>query len=171
MDGSRALYGISKDDMTVKWLGRLNRFHVPGHAMLVDAVFNLTLLVLFDSTLAILAASNLGYVLAHVAALTGFILLRRDRPNALRPIRVSSLFVPIAGLLALVNLVFIGFGFKYFDLTGYASGVVWLGVARELWLGVIILLIGVGLFLYRRMVEDKAAFTWRETDVPSVPVA
>ena len=25
MDGSRALYGISQDGMTTKWLGRLNR--------------------------------------------------------------------------------------------------------------------------------------------------
>jgi amino acid transporter len=127
MDGSRALYGISRDDMTVKWLGRLNRFHVPGNAMLVDAVFNLTLLVLFDSTLAILAASNLGYVLAHVAALSGFLWLRRDRPDATRPIRVNAAFVPIAAVLAVANLVFIGVGFKYFDQTGYASGVEWLG--------------------------------------------
>ena len=29
-DGSRALYGISKDGMTVKQLGRLNRWNVPG---------------------------------------------------------------------------------------------------------------------------------------------
>jgi amino acid transporter len=177
MDGSRALYGISKDDMTVKWLGRLNRFHVPGNAMLVDAVFNLTLLVVFDSTLAILAASNLGYVLAHIAALTGFILLRRDRPNAARPIRVSSLFVPIAGLLALANLVFVGYGFTNFALTGYASTdangnpIQWFGVARELWLGVLILLVGVALFLYRRTVEDKQKFTWRDADVPPVPVS
>ena len=32
-DGSRALYGISKDGMTIKELGRLNRFNVPGNAM------------------------------------------------------------------------------------------------------------------------------------------
>ena len=32
-DGSRALYGIARDDMTVKQLYHLNRFHVPGRAM------------------------------------------------------------------------------------------------------------------------------------------
>ena len=31
MDGSRALYGIAQDGMTTKWLGRLNRYSVPGH--------------------------------------------------------------------------------------------------------------------------------------------
>ena len=29
-DGSRALYGISQDGMTIRWLGKLNRKHVPG---------------------------------------------------------------------------------------------------------------------------------------------
>ena len=173
MDGSRALYGISRDDMTIKWLGRLNRHHVPANAMLVDAVFNIALLVAFDSTLAILAASNLGYIFAHVAALTGFILLRKDRPGALRPIRLSAAWVPIAGLLAAANTLFIVVGFFKFDLTGYAklddngNPITWLGVERELWLGVLILLIGVALFVYRRVVQDKAKFTWREADSPT----
>ena len=35
-DGSRALYGISRDGMTIKELGRLNRFNVPGNAMSLD---------------------------------------------------------------------------------------------------------------------------------------
>jgi len=164
MDGSRALYGISKDDMTIKWLGRLNRHHVPGNAMTVDAVGNILLLILFDNTLAILAASNLGYIIAHVAALTGFLLLRRDRPDATRPIRLRPIWLPMAGLLAALNTLFIIVGFAAFDKTGYSSGVEWFGIARELWLGVLILLAGVALFLYRRVVEDKAKFTWRERD-------
>ena len=32
-DGSRALYGISQDGMTIRWLGKLNRYHVPANAM------------------------------------------------------------------------------------------------------------------------------------------
>src|SRR5262249_35631632 len=35
-DGSRALYGIARDDMTVKQLFHLNRFNVPARAMTVD---------------------------------------------------------------------------------------------------------------------------------------
>ena len=34
-DGSRALYGISKDGLSIKQLGRLNRWNVPGFAMTV----------------------------------------------------------------------------------------------------------------------------------------
>jgi amino acid transporter len=167
MDGSRALYGISRDDMTIRWLGRLNRHHVPGNAMAMDAVINIGLLVLFDNTLAILAASNLGYIFAHVAALTGFMLLRKDRPNALRPIRLSAVWLPIAAVLAAANALFIVVGFARFEDTGYASGENWLGFARELWLGVLILLVGVLLFVYRRVVQDRAKFTWREAETPS----
>jgi amino acid transporter len=170
MDGSRALYGISKDGMTVRWLGRLNHHHVPGNAMAVDAVFNIVLLLLFDSTLAILAASNLGYVFAHVAALSGFVLLRRDRPDADRPIRLRPLWVPVAATLAGLNMLFIAVGFIAFDKTGYATldaagnAIKWLGISRELWLGVIILGFSVLLFMYRRVVQDKEKFSWRERD-------
>src|SRR3954462_13754914 len=38
MDGSRALYGIAKDGMTIRQLGKLNRYHVPALAMTIDAL-------------------------------------------------------------------------------------------------------------------------------------
>ena len=93
-DGSRALYGISQDGMTIRWLGKLNRKHVPGNAMTLDAVLNLVLLFTYayDPTgaLKILIFSNLGYVLCHVFAMSGFLLLRKDRPNWPRPIKVDQ---------------------------------------------------------------------------------
>jgi amino acid transporter len=168
MDGSRALYGISRDGMTLKFLGKLNHHHVPGNAMAVDAIINILLLVAFDSTLAILAASNLGYIFAHVAALTGVLLLRRDRPDAVRPIRLGSPWLVTAGLLAALNALFIVVGFAAFDQTGYSSGVKWLGISRELWLGVIILAFSVLLFMYRRVAQDKQKFAWRDRDEVTV---
>jgi amino acid transporter len=162
MDGSRALYGISRHDMTIKALGKLNRFHVPGNALTVDAVLNILLLILFNSTLGILAASNVGYMLAHVFALTGFILLRKDRPNWPRPLRVSNLWVPIAGLLAAANLLFIVVGFVKFKDTGYTTGHKVGPFYVEQVIGVLILLAGLGLFIYRRVVEDKGKLTRTE---------
>jgi len=44
MDGSRALYGIAKDGMTIRQLGVLNKFHVPALAMTVDALLNIFLI-------------------------------------------------------------------------------------------------------------------------------
>ena len=104
MDGSRALFGIARDGMTIKELGVLNRFNVPARAMTLDAVLNLFLLTYFAGVIEILAAGNLGYILAHVFALTGFLLLRRDRPNWPRPIKLSTIWLPIAGLLASANI-------------------------------------------------------------------
>ncbi len=63
----------------------------------------------------------LGYLLAHVLALTAFLLLRKDRPGWPRPIRAHNVWVPIAALLAVANLVFIFFGVTNPDLTGYGS--------------------------------------------------
>ena len=65
-DAGRALYGISKAGLTIKWLGKLNRFHVPANAMTVDLVVNTCLILFISSNLAILYMSNIGYVLCHV---------------------------------------------------------------------------------------------------------
>ena len=87
MDGSRALYGISQDGMTFRWLGKLNAQNVPGNAMTLDAVLNVDPARVRDRRrrmggyLKVLAVSNFGYVLAHVFAISGFLLLRRDRPG------------------------------------------------------------------------------------------
>ena len=89
-DAGRALYGISKSGLTIKWLGRLNRFHVPGNAMTVDLVVNTCLILFISSNLAILYMSNIGYVLANVFALSAFLLLRKDRPNWPRPLKLSK---------------------------------------------------------------------------------
>ena len=58
--------------------------------MTMDVILNLLLISYFGYPLDILAAGNLGYMLAHVFALTAFLLLRRDRPNWPRPIRLAG---------------------------------------------------------------------------------
>ena len=50
MDGSRALYGIAKDGMTIKELGVLNRYSVPGRAMTMDAILNIFLITVLRGT-------------------------------------------------------------------------------------------------------------------------
>ena len=148
MDGSRALYGIAQDGMTTKWLGRLNRHSVPGIAMTADVILNLFLISYFGYPLDILAAGNLGYILAHVFALTGFLLLRKDRPNWPRPIKLAAAWAPIAALLAAINLVFIiTGGFIYADKYGYGWDKTWIGLG--------VLAVGLLLFIWRRVVEDQ----------------
>jgi amino acid transporter len=160
-DGSRALYGIARDQMTIKELYHLNRFHVPARAMTVDMIVNLGLVFFVGNTLAILYTGNVGYILAHFFALTAFILLRRDRPNWPRPIRVSSLFVPIAAVLALANLVFI-----YVGVTD--PGLTYAAETKHVLIGLGVLAISILLFFYRRLVQDKSRITFRE-ETPATP--
>jgi amino acid transporter len=160
-DGSRALYGIARDDMTVKQLYHLNRFHVPARAMTVDLVVNVLLVLFISSNLAILYMSNIGYVLSHVLALSGFLLLRRDRPNWPRPIKVGPIWVGIAVVLMVFNIVLIAFGVTNPTLTGY-------GTWTDMFIGVGVLVASVLLYFYRRIVQDKSKVTFRE-EVPAQP--
>jgi amino acid transporter len=158
-DGSRALYGISQDGMTIKWLGKLNSRHVPANAMTLDAVLNIFLLFTFASdasgALKILIFSNLGYVLCHVFAMSGFLLLRRDRPNWPRPLKVSRLWVPIAGALAAFDAVLLIWG-------GWNSGLAWGDTSKTtVFQGIAVLLIAVVLYIYRVVVQDKRKLALR----------
>jgi amino acid transporter len=168
MDGSRALYGISKDGMTIRELGVLNRNNVPARAMTLDAILNLFLITYFAGAIEIIAAGNLGYLLAHVFALSGFLLLRRDRPDWPRPIKLSPIWVPIAGALVVVNLVFIvvgGFiysgGFLGID-TQYGYG--W----DKTRVGLIVLVASLLLYVYRHVVQDRTGIRLRE-ETPTMP--
>lgn len=160
-DGSRALYGIARDDMTVKQLYHLNRYHVPARAMSVDLVVNVLLVLFIANNLAILYLSNIGYMLSHVFALSGFLLLRRDRPRWPRPIKVGPIWVGIAWVLVVFNIVLIGYGVTNPALTGY-------GTWKDMVIGVAVLAGSVVLYAYRRIVQDKSRITWRE-QVPQMP--
>jgi amino acid transporter len=167
MDGSRALYGVSKDGMTIRELGVLNRFHVPARAMTLDAILNIFLITYFTGVLPILAVSNIGYVFATCCALSGFLLLRKDRPNWPRPYRLSNVWVPIAAALFTINFVLlIAGGFIYsgdfLGITGYGYG--W----DKTRTGLLVLLAAFILYVYRHLVQDKIPLRWRE-EVPQTP--
>ncbi len=164
MDGSRALYGISKSGMTIKWLGHINKHHVPSRGMTVDMVVNIALILLLGSTIDILAASNLGYIFTHVLALTGVLLLRKARPNWPRPLKLSTGWLYAAGILALGNLAFIVLGAPSFSITGY-------GGYLELLMGIALEIIAVLLYIYRRVVEDKLPVHMRDPSVDEPDMA
>ncbi len=120
-DAGRALYGISRVGLTIKQLGKLNRYHVPARAMTVDLVVNVCLILFISSNLAILYMSNIGYVLCHVLALSGFLLLRKDRPNWPRPLKVGAFWVGMAAVLMVYNAVILAVGSTSPVLNGYGT--------------------------------------------------
>ena len=124
-DGSRALYGISKDGLTIKQLGTAQQVERPG--LRHDAAtwcINILFVLFIGNIFGILAASNIGYVLAHVFALSAFILLRRDRPNWPRPIKLANYWTVIAGVLCAMFIVFTVVGVGWFQIAagGYGKG-------------------------------------------------
>jgi amino acid transporter len=167
MDGSRALYGIARDGMTIKEFGVLNQYRVPARAMTLDAILNIFLITYFAGVLEILAVSNVGYVFATCTALSAFVLLRRDRPQWPRPIRLPDFWVPLAGVLFLINFAFLVFGgFIYsggfLGITGYGYG--W----DKTRTGLLVLLAALILYIWRHVVQDKIPLKWRE-EVPATP--
>jgi amino acid transporter len=165
-DGSRALFGISRDGLTIKELGTLNRFNVPGAAMTLDAGINILFVLFVGNLFGILVASNIGYVLAHVFALSGYVLLRKDRPLWPRPINLAPVWTWIAGALCALFVVFSIVGIGWFQIAG--GGAVY-GGNKEKIIGFSVLAISVLLFLFRRIVQDKERPHWRE-ETPTMPV-
>jgi len=129
--------------------------------MTIDMLVNLCLVFFVGNILAILVAGNLGYMSAHFFALTGFLLLRRDRPNWPRPIKMHPIWLPTAVLLAAINAFFIVYGASHPERTGY-------GGTKETWIGVGVLLFAIALFAFRRIVQDREMVHFRE-ETPKVP--
>ena len=174
-DGSRALYGISQDGMTIRWLGKLNSKHVPANAMTLDAVLNLFLLCTYAydpaGAIKILIFSNLGYVTCHVFAMSGSCCSARTGPNWPRPLKLPSFWLPIAGALAAFDALLLVWG-------GWNSGLAW-GDTRKtiVFQGIAVLCIAAVLYVYRVVVEDKRKLALRiwspamPDDVPPVGAA
>jgi len=133
--------------------------------MTVDLVVN-TLLVLFvSSNLAILYMSNIGYILAHLLAVSGFLLLRKDRPNWPRPIKLGRVWVPIAWFMTILVafLLVVGAGAPHLLSTFYGP-LTW----GDFGIGVGVLFASVLLFLFRRVFQDHERVHLRE-DTPTMP--
>ncbi|MBM0125340.1 APC family permease [Pimelobacter simplex] len=137
-DSSRVLFDMGRQGVTVRSVGRLNRRGVPVRALNIMLVLNVVLLVVLQQPLAIIVTGNLGYVLTHVLAVLGFVLLRKDRPDLPRPVRLPAAATPVAVALAAVLAVILVVGATGFSITGY-GGFLELGIALGLLaLGVVI---------------------------------
>lgn len=127
-DASRVLFNMGKEGMTFRSVGRLNRRGVPVRALNVMLVMNILVLVVLQSPLAIIVTGNLGYILTHILAVSGFLLLRKDRPDATRPVKLPRFFVPLAWILAAIMALILVVGATGFAVTGY-GGYKELGIA------------------------------------------
>jgi len=154
-EGGRVLHGSAMEGLTIRQLGELNRFKVPGRAMSLDLIVNVILILFVGEALAVIVAGIVGYLLCHILSLTGFLNLRRDEPNAERPIKLGRQWLYIAAFLIVVDTAMLVVGALSASITGYGS-------TKELVIGVVVLSISVVLYAYRRIVQDKQPWIWRE---------
>jgi len=147
-DASRALYGMALDRMTLKQLVHLNRRGMPSRALTVDAVVNSLIILFVANLLSVLLVANLGYFIAIIAALVGYIFLRKDQAGKPREIQLPRGWTVVAVVLSVVNALFLFEGVTNPGLTGYGS-------LRTTLIAVAILAISLVLFWYRRVVQDR----------------
>ena len=179
MDGSRALFGMAREGLTFRQLDQLNSHSVPSRAMTVDLLLNIGLLFIAPTLLFTLVAGNIGYVFSHVLALSGFLLLRRDRPNWPRPLRHGPIWIFVAWFCLFVNVVGTIFGVIWIHYTGYLYKVTnsTLGYdpkyyqAAAIITGLLVLVVGVVGYIVGQRQHGKK-FSWRDTseDTPSPEV-
>jgi amino acid transporter len=124
----------------------------------VDLVVNVFLVFFIANPVGIYATANLGYFVMMFFVLTGFLLLRKDRPSWPRPIRLGKAWIPVAIVLSALTVVLTLVGAWRTDLTGY-------GTKAQLGIGIGVLLLSVVLWLYRQRVEDRRPIQWRDRSV------
>jgi len=146
MGCARSLHQMSVDGQFPRIFQRINRHGVPAHAMAFNVVCSL-LVVLLGGAVEIYTFSNVGYTGSFLTVLVGYYLLRKYRPNVPRPVRLPEFFKYVA--LALAGI------FAFIWLYG---GIAYSGIGDTriyYFLGWLVALAYVPLYLYRTRIEDK----------------
>ncbi|EMD5446507.1 APC family permease [Acinetobacter baumannii] len=142
-DGSRALYGMAQEGLTLKQFSKLNKHNIPERCIVVAVVINVLMIIFLKSPLAILIAANLGYVLSIFFALTGYCLLKNKYKQQNREIKLSQKWIPFAYLLSIYTLIILIIGVIYTEEAGYGS-------IKELLSAVLILLTSLIFYWFRK---------------------
>ena len=104
MGSARSLHQMSIDGEFPRVFSRVNRHGVPGWSMGFNVVCMIAV-VFAGGAVQIYTLSNVGYLVSFVPVLVGYYLLRRDRADMKRPVRLPEPFKYVALLLAAVYFV------------------------------------------------------------------
>ena len=140
---TRCVYEMSRDGQIIKQFGVVNKFKVPVGSMYLDCAITIALLIIFkDNIVNLIAASNVGYMIVWMLLPVAYLMLRFQQPDTPRPFKMPNWFLPIVVLVGLFNwcLMFVG-------------GLQW--GTQVMVTGIIIELLFVPFYFYRRLVQDK----------------
>jgi amino acid transporter len=142
-DAARALQSSAVDGLVPRQLGKLNSRSMPARAIAVSFVLNALFIAAAASPVALIAAANIGYMVAIVLALSAYLWIKPR--SSVRPFPRAWSVLP--GTLLALNLIILGVGMTSFALTGYGG---W----REVTIGLLCLGVSLPLFAYRRYIQD-----------------
>ena len=137
--GARIYYAMAKDGLFFKSVGKVNQFHAPGAALIVQCIWA-SVLCLSGTYSQLLDFLIFAVLIFYILTLTGLFVLRRTRPNMERPYRAIG--YPVLPALYLVMAVFIEI-----QLLRYKP--------QFTWPGLIIVLLGVPVYLVWRRYRDS----------------
>jgi amino acid transporter len=155
MGCARSLHQMSVDGQFPRFFQKINKHGVPDRAMFFNVLASLVV-ILAGGAVEIYSFSNVGYTFSFVPVLVGYYLLRRDKPNARRPVRLPEFMKYVALGMAVLYFVIWLYGGIYYSKIGhtvvyYLAG--WGVLAAYL-----------PLYWYRVHVEDK-----RHMETPAAP--
>ncbi|MFJ5957043.1 APC family permease [Paenarthrobacter sp. NPDC092416] len=165
LGSSRAMHSMSAEGNLPKALGQTNRRGTPWVAMLVIAVFNVVLISMGNAA-AILAASAIGYTLAHGISLFAYVKSMKDPVFAglTRPFKAPKGWKNVALTFGLFNVPLCLIGVVYLNSLeiGWAST----------WVGFIVLALYLPIWLFtqhelRRQNNKAATISSPENDSDS----
>lgn len=158
---ARSLYQSSVEGLTIRWLGRLNKYGSPARAMLVGYILNV-LLVLIVAGLPTLVyvVSNVGYLFSFVPTGLAYIRLKRGykgMPERPRPYSLPKAFLPVVGAIVVFFMFVWCVGgplspYAVYTITGPAIPPITYWI-----LGLVILLMGLLLYAVRVRQDRKMA--------------
>jgi amino acid transporter len=95
MGVGRSLFQAAEDRLLPRFFEHKNKHHAPDRAMLFNLVCAMVV-ALFGSPVRIYVFSNVGYLVAVVASLFGYFIMRQFRPEMVSPFRLPAFFRWIA---------------------------------------------------------------------------
>ncbi|MFE4195552.1 APC family permease [Paenarthrobacter sp. NPDC056912] len=165
LGSSRAMHSMSAEGNLPKVLGQTNRRGTPWVAMLVIAVFNVVLISMGNAA-AILAASAIGYTLAHGISLFAYVKSKNDPQfsGLTRPFKAPKGWKNVALTFGLFNVPLCLIGVVYLNSleVGWAST----------WVGFIVLALYLPIWLFtqhelKRQNNKATAVSLTENDAES----
>jgi len=109
MGSARAVYQMAIDGQFPRIFATVNKHGVPGFSMGFNVACSIAL-VFTGGAVEIYTLSNVGYTASFIPVLVGYYLLRKNRPDMRRPVRMPEFFKYIALFLAASYFVIWSYG-------------------------------------------------------------